>query len=472
MAASAETTSFTAIGDTLMNCKRVRDLSLVGSTWAGRVLGTAIVAIAAAAHGAPALTTLASFDGFNHGESPLAELFVGLDGNLYGTTQKGGAFGPSDNSYGTAFLVDVNSNSLKTIASFDGSGGIHPRSGLVADAAGNLYGTTERGGEFGAGAVFRLDPVTNVFTTLASFGGDDGAFPYAGLLADAAGNLYGTTFAGGPGGRGTIFRLNATTKTLTTLASFDGANGSGPRGDLIADDAGNLYGATAGGGAFGRGTVFRLDAATYAITTLVSFDGNNGANPAAGLVADAAGNLYGTTFGARDISAHRGTLFQLNVASGTLTTLASFNGDNGGGPEGDLIADAVGNLFGTTIAGGAFGRGTVFRLDAATNTLVTLASLNFANGVRPRAGLVADAFGDLYGTTEQGGIHGRGAVFRISNAGFVVPEPSTGRAIVATIGSLIFRMTWRRRTLQGPQLRGGDPSGWTPRTISSRRSTT
>jgi uncharacterized repeat protein (TIGR03803 family) len=323
---------------------------------------------------------------------------------------------------------------LTTLASFNANGG-GPRAGLIADAAGNLYGTTSYGGASGFGTVFRLDSATNNLTTLMNFNSANGAAPLAGLIADAAGNLYGTTSDSGASGFGTVFRLDTVTNALTTLVNFDGANGAHPLAGLIADAAGNLYGTTYAGGANvaclggGCGTVFRLDTATNTLTTLVSFNIANGALPYAGLVADAAGNLYGTTSEGGANGA--GSVFRLDTGTNTLTTLMNFDGANGANPLAELIADAAGNLYGTTYAGGASvaclggGCGTVFRLDAATNTLTTLVSFNIANGALPYAGLVADAAGNLYGTTYFGGANGRGMVFRVSDAEFVVPEPSS-----------------------------------------------
>jgi uncharacterized repeat protein (TIGR03803 family) len=376
----------------------------------------------AALSAAPMLTTLVSFDGSN-GSGPQAELILDAAGNLYGTT---GYRGPSD--YGTIFRIAAGTNVLTTLASFDGSNGAYPYSHLIADAAGNLYGTTSQGGPaLNAGTVFRLAAGTNVLTTLASFNGSNGAYPYAGLIADAAGNLYGTTSEGGPWNAGNVFRVAARTNVLTTLAWFNGSNGEKPMAELIADAAGNLYGTTSWGGAYNSGSVFRVESGTNALTTLASFEGAHGNNylPYAALIADAAGNLYSTT--PEGVNSE-GTVFRVTVGTNTLTTLATFHfkDSNGIAPYSRLIADAAGNLYGTTVYGGPSGHGTIFRVDAQTNTLTTLASFDGANGSRSYAGLIADAAGNLYGTTSEGGAFDRGTVFRLSGAGFVVvPEPAS-----------------------------------------------
>ncbi|MBV8235777.1 MAG: hypothetical protein JO075_08755, partial [Acidimicrobiia bacterium] len=167
----------------------------------------------------------------------------------------------------------------------------------------------------------------------------------------------------------------------SNLASFNGATGSGPRAGLIMDAQGNLYGTTDGGGANGHGTVFELAAGSGTITTLASFNGANGAYPEAGLIMDAQGNLYGTT--SNGGATNSGTVFELAAGSGTITTLASFNGANGAYPEAGLTLDAQGNLYGTTYGGGANGHGTVFELAAGSGTIATLASFNGATGAYP-----------------------------------------------------------------------------------------
>ena len=161
------------------------------------------------------------------------------------------------------FSSAAEAQQLTTLYSFTGGDGANPSAGLMADPAGNLYGTTADGGASGQGTVFQLDPSGNP-TVLYSFtGGSDGAYPEAGVIADMAGNLYGTTYGGGAGGQGTVFQLTPS-GTLTVLYSFTGgADGGRPGADLIADAAGNLYGTTALGGANtscpeGCGTVFEL----------------------------------------------------------------------------------------------------------------------------------------------------------------------------------------------------------------------
>ena len=258
---------------------------------------------------------------------------------------------------------------------------------------------------------------SHALSTLVTFTGANGLDPQAGLVADASGNLYGTT-VWGTGNYGTIFAIDAISHAQTTLATFQGGDGANPYGSLIFDASGNLYGTTSYGGANDYGTVFEVAAGSHALTTLATFTGANGAGSIAGLIADASGNLYGTTyFGG---SSDSGTVFEVTAGSHALTTLATFTGANGAGPAASLIVDASGNLYGTTAEGGATDQGTVFEVAAGSHALTTLATFTGANGANPRASLIFDASGNLYGTTRFG------SVFELSPASSAaVPEPSS-----------------------------------------------
>ncbi len=309
--------------------------------------------------------------------------------------------------------------------------------GSVLDAKGNLYGTTIYGGDsacdppYGCGTVFKVD-ASGKETVLYSFTGTggDGALPFAGLVLDAKGNLYGTTAGGGdlacnaPNGCGTVFRLDTTGKE-TVLYSFTGStDGSGTPSGLVLDAQGNLYGTTRHGGTYDNGTVFMLappvpPSVTGAETLLYSFTGGtDGANPAAKLVLDAQGNLYSTTKGGGDDDG--GTVFKLAppVPPGvawTETVLYSFCSQadctDGAAPEAGLVRDAQGNLYGATVAGGdpacsaPDGCGTAFKLDTTGKETVLHAFTGTGgDGADPAyADLVQDAQGNLYGTTFDGG---------------------------------------------------------------------
>jgi uncharacterized repeat protein (TIGR03803 family) len=317
--------------------------------------------------------------GSRNGQTPEAGLIFDAAGNLYGTTAGGGAFG-----HGTAFELTPNGSggwTEKLLHSFNSNGkdGYLPYASLVLDAAGNLYGTTFSGGAHGEGTVFELTPNGSGGWSekqLHSFGGigTDGYGPYGNLILDAAGNLYGTTFYGG-GTRdyGTVFELMPVTGggwKEKILLRFSGGNGERPLGGLIFDSSGNLYGTANEGGASGHGTVFELTpgtGGTWTTTVLYNFDSYDGAYPAGGLIFDGAGNLYGTTSGG---GSGFGNVFELTPASGggwTESVLLQFDGGSQGGyPCQNLISDSAGNVYGTTNIGGANSHGTVFELTPAT----------------------------------------------------------------------------------------------------------
>ena len=290
--------------------------------------------------------------------------------------------------------------------------------GLLRDKAGNLYGTAAAGGTSGNGVVFKLD-TSGKQTVLHKFAGDprDGAFPQAGLIRDAVGNLYGTTTYGGRFGDGTVFKLNAAGKE-TALYDFTGAgDGGNPQlGSLVADGQGNLYGTTSTGGLFscgsdGCGVGFRLDKAGKE-TVFHNFSGADGQSDT-GLIRDKAGNFYGTTvFGG---PFQYGVVYMLD-RTGRETILHSFDSSTDGGfPFAGLVRDAAGNLYGTTQIGGTSGSGVVFRLDAATYTETVL--YNFtggSDGGLPFGDLILDEAGNLYGTTSVGGDSNFGAVFMVT----------------------------------------------------------
>jgi len=306
---------------------------------------------------------------------------------------------------------------LTTLVMFTGANGANPHGRLIADASGNLYGTTRNGG-LGYGTVFEvMNDASHTLVTLASFNISNGWGPEAGLIADASGNLYGTTPSGGGPGYGTVFKVAAGTHELSTLAAFSSTfpGGTYPTGGLLADASGNLYGTTYSGGFGGNlGTLFKVaNDPAHTLTTMASFNSSNGANPEARLIADANGNLYGTT--SHD-GAYDGVVFKLaNDANHTLTAIASLNQTTGYLPVAGVTADSAGNLYGVTTQGGPGSSGTVFRVDAITHSVAVLAAFNGPNGGYPYGDLIFDASGNLYGTTYVGAANGYGNVFMLAN---------------------------------------------------------
>ena len=267
-----------------------------------------------------------------------------------------------------------------TLVSINGSDG-----SLIADANGDLFGTTKFS-LYDSGTVFEIAKTAGGYasapTTLVSFNVSDGRQPEAGLIADSHGDLFGTTARGGGAngtvGNGTVFEIAKTAggyaSAPTTLVRFNATDGDFPTGSLLADVHGDLFGTTEGGGATGDGIVFEI------VKTPTGY----ASNP---------------------------------------TTLVSFNDADGSSPDGGLLADAHGDLFGTTELGGANDDGTVFEIKKTAagyaSTPTTLVSFNSADGASPLSGLIADADGDLFGTTSAGGANNDGTVFEMTNSGFV-----------------------------------------------------
>ena len=393
------------------------------------------------------ITTLTSFDGANGRDPgyPAAAFVQGTNGYLYGTTAAGGA-----NDEGTVFRM-IPAGTLSTLYSFCSqpgcSDGAVPNAGLIQATDGNFYGTTNVGGTDNNGTIFKITPagmLTTIYRFCSLSGCQDGIHPSAGLLQASDGNFYGTTYAAGADGAGTVFKMTKA-GVLTTLLSFTGQNGSQPFfGSLIQGTDGYLYGTTITGGPFGAcgsdggcGTAFRMSTGGT-LTTIYNFCAQlncpDGYSPYGGLVQGTDGSLYGTTsFGGLGF----GTVFKI-TAPGKLTVLHSFNFTDGGHPEAGLIQATDGNFYGTTPSGGADGLGgTLFQITRGGNltTLYNFCSqANCADGNGAFSGLVEATNGTLYGTTFAGGTSsscngGCGTAFSLSVGlvPFVETRPSSGR---------------------------------------------
>jgi uncharacterized repeat protein (TIGR03803 family) len=389
------------------------------------------------------LTTLVNFDraaGFtSDGSGPEGDLIADAKGDLFGTTGSGGVGTAANPANGTVFTGYASTPT--TLVSFhldDPDAPQTPVAGLLADANGDLFGTSEFGGANGLGTVFELKKTASGYagtaTTLASFSNNPGgAEPKGNLIADANGDLSGTTYLGGAEdadglSHGTLFEIAKTAagyaSTPTTLISFNGDDGDAPVASLIADSNGDLFGTTELGGASGGGTVFEIAKTPtgYASTptTLVNFEVDV---PVGSLIADSRGDLFGTTKGGGSVNG--GAVFEIvKTAAGyasTPITLASFQDlDDGLSPVGGLIMDANGDLFGTTSGTTASPfnlpatDGTVFEIKKTATGYASASALVFfdgADGAAPVASLIADASGDLFGTTAEGGANGGGTVF-------------------------------------------------------------
>jgi uncharacterized repeat protein (TIGR03803 family) len=391
-----------------------------------------VLAVSATAIVCAQETVLHSFDN-NDGMQPVGGVIFDASGNLYGTTFYGGTYGS-----GTVYeLTPGTSGWTETVLhSFNGTGldGSWPNNNVVLDASGNIYGTTFFGGAFGVGTVFELSAATGggwtekILHNFTAKGGD-GTYPHTGLVFDTSGNLYGTASGGGANSDGIVFELSPAVGGGWTesVFSFSGTNGAFPYGGVIIDGSGNLYGTTSSGGSssachLGCGTVYELTPIAgggWTEKVLHSFNNTDGANPAAAVVFDAAGHLFGMT--GQGGAYNYGGVFELvHTAGGSWRAkiLHNFNNTGDGyNPAGALITDAGGNVYGTTSNGGAYGHGTVFELKRSTSwSEKILYSFSVKGGVGaydPFSGVTLDAAGNLYGTAESGGANGDGAVFEI-----------------------------------------------------------
>lgn len=367
---------------------------------------------------AQTFTKLTIFNGAN-GANPYVGLTQGPDGNLYGTTIDGGA----NNGSGNVFKIKAD-GTLTSIYSFcvqsNCPDGQYPDTVLALGTDGNLYGTTQNGGTNGGyGTVFKIT-TNGVLTTLHSFDAADGAAPYGSLVLASNGEFYGTTNVGGEFGSGNVFKITPG-GTLTVLYSFcsqsNCSDGQYPVGPLIQGSDGNIYGTTHAGGnpscTDGCGTIFKITPGGQ-FTSLHSFDTSDGDYPYGGVAEAIDGTFYGTTGGGG--ANNTGTVFRMR-AGGRVQTIHSFNVTDGATPYA-LTVGSDGNLYGTTSAGGnnpnGQNHGTIFEITSA-GSFTTLHSFAGADGALVYSGLVQATNGLFYGNTYFGGRDDDGVVFSLDN---------------------------------------------------------
>lgn len=335
-----------------------------------------------------------------------------------------------------AFAAPAIASSFKVLHAFKGGtkDGRHSVSSLTMDADGNLYGTTANGGIGGRGTVFRI-AADGTYSVLYSFqGGTDGAVPVAGVTIGPDGALYGTTLTGGGAtkchaepGCGTVYRLSLDGQETILHAFKGGTDGGLPEGEVTFDNRGNLFGTTSDAvGRAGNGSVFRISF-NGEMSVFHAFTGRkDGIRPTGNLVLDHEGNLYGTTAGGG--SAEAGTVFKI-TPKGVETILYAFHGNGGSdtdgrGPNGEIAIDQIGNLYGTTHAGGAGDWGAIFQVSPSGQETVLHSfdpGFDGSGGSRPFGGVILDASGNLYGTTSGEGIDAFGNVYQLAlNGTFTV----------------------------------------------------
>jgi len=339
--------------------------------------------------------------------------------------------------YGTAFLVVfvwaalAQAQTFITLYNFTGGpDGDGPFAGVVQDPAGNLYGTTVLGGDLncyvplGCGVVYEVN-TAGTETVLHSFSGTDGQWPYTPVIRDSEGNIFGTTYNGGSYSYGAVFKIDTAGKE-TVLHNFTGgSDGCYPFQGLLRDQAGNLYGTAmaCGYGELGNGTIFKLDSAgNFTVLHIFTRGTSDGGYPQYGhLTMDKSGNLYGVTYwgGAYD----QGVLYKLSKKE-TFTVLHSFAGGTSDGcyPFGSVVQDETGNLYGTTPACGSSncrsGCGTIWKVSKkGKETVLHSFAGGTSDGCNPQAGVTRDSKGNLYGVTTGCGAYNDGALYGLNAKG-------------------------------------------------------
>ena len=390
-----------------------------------RILSVALVATISVAGEGQTFKVLHAFEAGLDGSGPQGALLRDPAGNLYGTTFFGGNNDCAETGCGTIFRLTA-SGAETIVHRFVQSDGAIPAAGLIVDKAGNAYSTTQLGGPYGCsgegcGVIYKIDHTAKLTVLYAFTGVSDGANPSAELIRDTAGNLYGTAYAGGTSdlclaneltiGCGTVFKLDTTGK-LHVLHRFTGGNdGASPFAGLITDGAGNLYGTASFGGSYDYGTVFKIDS-TGTFSVLHTFSGGfDGIHPDGGLIRDNAGNLYGTTLGGGSVY-KAGTIYKLDAA-GNETILYTFTGPDGDSPWSSLVMDKNGNLFGATAFGGANNDGAVFELTPSGKETVLHDFLGATDGSAIVAPIIMDSAGNIYGVAYESGPYDNGTAFEI-----------------------------------------------------------
>jgi uncharacterized repeat protein (TIGR03803 family) len=385
--------------------------AVAAALWVGALFLACSAALLLAVPPAWAQTqsVLYAFQGTPDGKTPTSGVVFDALGNLYGVTRDLGA-----RNNGTLYKLAPDGTE-STLYSFVVRNGANPSGVPVLDSQGNIYGTTAAGGAHqNQGTVYQVTP-GGVETVLYSFTKKGGYAPTGDLIRDEQGNLYGTAALGGlvtaecPRGCGTVFKLSPS-GTETVLYEFTGgADGGNPLGGLVADSQGNFYGTTSDGGTLNFGTVFKLTPAGVE-SVLYSFkSGTDGRNPYGRLTRDAKGNLYGATeHGGGSTNPNCfgngcGVIFKVTPAGKGKVLFAFSGGPDGGTPNGGLVFDSLGNLFGTTFVGGVFNSGTLFKLSPFRHFSAIYSFTGGADGGNPNGDLVFDAQGNLYGTTANGG---------------------------------------------------------------------
>jgi uncharacterized repeat protein (TIGR03803 family) len=398
-------------------------------TWLGGMAFFVVLLVTASPAQAQTLQILHSFTEQGDGGFPFAGLTMDRAGNLYGTTDEGGDYGCSDVGCGVVFrLSHAGSDwTLTPLYAFrGGTDGAFPLGGVVFGPEGALYGTTSDGG-VGYGTVFRLTPPATACksvlcpwteTVLYRFSNssDGGSPEFENLIFDQAGNLYGTTAGGGVHGRGVVFELSPSAGSWTETVLWDVGNGGGyPLSGVIFDSAGNLYGTTSTEQCCEAGIVYELSPSGSGWTETTLSDINLSGNAFGGVTMDEHGNLFGTSGG--DTGRGAGGVYELTPYNGRWTFNALYTFSGGGmGPYDTPTLDGAGNVYATSAEAGGYSGGEVFKLTPSSGGWIYTSLVGFsgANGYAPTGGVILDAAGNIYGTTLNGGAGNYGEVWELT----------------------------------------------------------
>ncbi|MEO1714198.1 MAG: choice-of-anchor tandem repeat GloVer-containing protein, partial [Bacteroidota bacterium] len=344
-------------------------------------------------------TPLFSFDNEVTGQIPRGPLVLSSSGQLYGITTSGGVLG----SGGTIFSYDILTASFTVLSNLQATALFNGVSSIILGSDGHLYGTSGGGGDHNNGTIYQFDLSTNTLTILYSLddGNDEGDDPINPLLEIGTGLFYGTADNGGANNDGVFFSYDLNTSTFTKLADFQAAtNGEFPRGTLLYASNQKIYGTTEEGGTEDVGTIFEYDPMTSTLTSIHSFDEDNGEEPISGLVEVGNGLLYGVTVRGGDN--FDGIIYEYDINNSTFTNRATFDDDtNGEAPEGTLCLTSDGQLYGAGSSGGSAFDGTLFSYSPGDSVIHLEVTFNAPDDVfKPEEPLLLASDGILYGLSE------------------------------------------------------------------------
>jgi uncharacterized repeat protein (TIGR03803 family) len=345
------------------------------------------------------------------GLNPFSSLIQGTNDKLYGLSPNGGAFG-----YGVLFSIDTTSaHAYADLYDFDPTVGSNPYGNLFLGADGNLYGTASGGGANDYGVIFSFALLTADYSDLYDF--NNGQTPYSGLLQLPSGLFYGMTIGGGTGGKGVVFSFNPLGANFAVLNNFgSNQNGSHASASLLLANDGNLYGMTLDGGTYGAGVIYKVDTSTLNYTVVYNFDGTHGSNPYGSLIQASDGKFYGTTSeGGTNYHNYSGVLFSFDPGTSMYTDLYEFDDSSAGTPTGSLLQATDGKLYGMTSGSSTPSNGNIFSYDPLAATYANLYEFNQSTGFYPTGSLFQATDGNLYGLTLYGGANNYGSLFSFVN---------------------------------------------------------